>query len=127
MRAHAQNGWDLLDHGILKSGVSDICGFNESSRLMEWFWHVDSDWIIFGLTTNLVRIFDICWVYTVVPVKNVLLLLPTGKVLELGFPNVFNNTSLIKCGNIVSCLIQYSKKLWEMTCIVIEPHNFGLV
>ena len=74
--------------------------------------HSDSSWIIFGLTTNLLCIFDICWVPTaVVLVKNdVLLLVPTGEVLELGFPKCFFNKSLIKWGKIVSCLMQYSKK-----------------
>ena len=43
----------------------------------------------------------------------VLLLVPTGKALELGFPKAFNK-SLIKCGKIVSCLMQYSRKIWEM-------------
>ena len=46
--------------------------------------------------------------------SNVLLLVLTGKVIELGFPNAFNK-SLIKCGKIVFCLMQYSKKIWEMT------------
>ena len=74
--------------------------------------HSDSSWIIFGLTTNLLCIFDICWVPTaVVLAKNdVLLLVPTGEVLELGFPKCFFNKSLIKWGKIVSCLMQYSKK-----------------
>ena len=56
------------------------------------------------------------WVSTgVVPVKNdVLLLVPAGKVLELGFPNAFNER-LIKCRKIVSCVMQNSEKIWEMT------------
>ena len=85
-----KNEWDLLDHGILKSGVSHkwIDGL---SRLIEWFLHADSDWIIFGLTTNLLYVLGICWVSTaVVLVKNdVLLLVPTVKVLQLGFPKSF--------------------------------------
>ena len=53
--------------------------------------NVDSDWIIYGLTTSLISIFDIYWVSTaVVLVKNdVLLLVPIGKVLELGFSKCF--------------------------------------
>ena len=55
-----------------------------------WFFLADCDWIIFGLTTNLLSIFDICWMFTVVVlVKNVLHLVPTGKVLELGCPKCF--------------------------------------
>ena len=87
-------GWvcskmDLLDQGTLKSGVSHKW-FDELSRLIEWFLYADSDWITW---------FDhysaLCpwhfWVSTaVVLVKNdVLFLVPTGKVLELGFPKCF--------------------------------------
>ena len=51
----------------------------------------------------------------IVLVKNdVLLQVPTEKVLELGFPNAFNK-SLIKCGKIVYCVMRNSKKTWEMT------------
>ena len=77
-------------YGTLKSGAFHIW-FDESSRLTEWFLYADSDSIIFGLTTNLLCIFDICWVFTaVVLVKNdVLLLVPTGKVLEIGFSKCF--------------------------------------
>ena len=85
-----KNGQDLLDHGILNSGVSHKF-FDELSRLVLQFLHADSDWIIFGLTTNLLCIIDICWVSTaVVLVKNdVLLLVPTGNVLAFGFPKYF--------------------------------------
>ena len=52
-------------------------------------------------------IFHICWVSTAVAlVKNVLLLVTTGKALGCSLPNVFNK-SLIKCGKIVSCLMKY--------------------
>ena len=76
--------------------------------------HGDTDSIIIGLATSLLCIFDICWVSTaVVLVKNdVLLVVPTGIVLELDFPSSFNK-SLIKCGKIVSCLMRYSKKYGE--------------
>ena len=66
--------------------------------------HADSDPIIFGLTTNLLCIFDIWWVFTaVVLVKNdVLILMPKGKVLEFLFSIFFLNKSLIKCEKTVS-------------------------
>ena len=79
--------------------------------------HADSDWMIFGLTPDLLGIFDIYWMsIEVLLVRNVLLLVPTGKTLEVGFPNCFNK-SLIKVGQIVSFLIQYSKKYgkWSET------------
>ena len=43
--------------------------------------------------------FHICWVSTAVALikSEVLLLVPTGKVIELGFQNAFDK-SLIKCG-----------------------------
>ena len=77
-------------YGTVKLGLFHIW-FDESSRLIEWFLHADSDSIIFGLATNLFCIFDIFWVSTaVVLVKNdILLLVPTGKILELAFPSVF--------------------------------------
>ena len=50
-----KNGWDLLDHETLKSGVFPK-GFNELSRLIEWYG--DSDGIIFGLISNILCIFD---------------------------------------------------------------------
>ena len=149
------------------------------------FWHADSDWISFGLTTNLFGIFrsipsvhrkrcsenmqqifrrtpmpkcdfskvakqlywnhTLAWVFpckfaayfrnnflrtllesclcifyirlvstAVVLVKNVFLLVPTEKVLELDFPNAFNK-SLIKCGKTDSCVMQYSTKICETT------------
>ena len=52
-----KNGWGRIDHRTLKSGVSHKW-FDELSRLVEWFLHVDIDGIIFGLTTNLLCIFD---------------------------------------------------------------------
>ena len=53
-----ENGWGLIDPGTLKSGVSHKW-FDELSRLFEQFLHVDIDGIVFGLTTNLLSIFDI--------------------------------------------------------------------
>ena len=44
--------WDLSDNGNIKSGVSHKW-FDDPSRLIEWFLNAGSDWIIFGLTTNL--------------------------------------------------------------------------
>ena len=46
------------DHGMLKSGVSHKC-FDDSSRLIERFLHVDIHGIIFGLTTSLLGTCDI--------------------------------------------------------------------
>ena len=84
-----KNGRDLLDQGNLKSGVFHKW-FDELSRLIECFLYADSDWIIFGLTTNLLCVLDICCVSTAVAValvkNDALFLVPTGKVLELGFP-----------------------------------------
>ena len=66
-------------YGTLKP-VASYKWFDELRRLIEWFLHYD-----------LLCIFDICWVSTAfVLVKNdVLLLVLTGKVLELGFPKWF--------------------------------------
>ena len=65
-----------------------------------------------GLTTSLLCIFDICWVSTaVVLVKNdVLFVVPTGKVLELGFPECF----LIRAWLSVDGFFPF-KKIWETT------------
>ena len=112
MGGYAQKWVRLFrSYGTLKSGTPHKW-FDELSRLIEWLLYGDSDWIIFGLITSLLCIFDICWVSTVVVlVKNdVLLLVPTEIILELGFPECLFNKSLINCGNIVSCLTQYSKK-----------------
>ena len=63
-----------------------------------------------GLTTSLLCFFDICWVFTaVVLVKNVLFVVPTGKVLELGFPECF----LIKAWLSVERLFPF-ERIWEM-------------
>ena len=43
-----KNGWDLLDHETLKSGVLHKW-YDELSRLIQWYLHTDSDGIIFGL------------------------------------------------------------------------------
>ena len=60
-------------------------------KQIDCFFHADSDSIIFGLTTNLLYSFDIFRVSTaVVLVKiDVFLLVPTGKVLEVGFFKFF--------------------------------------
>ena len=94
-------------HETLKSCVSHKW-FDELSRLVEWFLHVDSDWIVLGFTTNLLCIFEICWMATaIVLFQNVLFLAPVVKALV---PPYAFNKSLIKCGKIDSCLMQYSKK-----------------
>ena len=80
-----------------------------------------------GLTTSLLWIFDICWVSTaVVLVKNdVLFLVPTGRVLKLGFPEFF----LIKAWLSVERLFPV-KRIREMTknlgahpAWLLNPHN----
>ena len=53
-----KNGWGVIDYGTLKSGVSHK-GFDELSRWIERFLHADSDGVSFGLTTNILCIFDI--------------------------------------------------------------------
>ena len=91
--------------------------------------YADSDSIFFGLTRNLLCTFNICWVSTaVVIVKNdVMLLVFTRKVLELGFFTCFFNKSLIKCEKFISCLMQQSKDTENeqkprcSSCIAIEP------
>ena len=84
-----KDGRDLLDYGTLKSTVSHKW-LDESGWLIELFLNADSCWIIFGLTTNLLSIFDIYLMsFAVLLVKNVLLLVHTGKALELGSPKCF--------------------------------------
>ena len=53
-----KNGWGLIDHGTLKSGIF-LKWFDELSRLIEWFLHADSDGIVFGFIANLHPIFAI--------------------------------------------------------------------
>ena len=50
-----KNGWDLKDHWTLKLVVSHKL-FDELSRFIVQYLHVDSDGIIFGLTTSLLYI-----------------------------------------------------------------------
>ena len=56
-----KKGWGFRDHGTLKSGVSHKW-FDELSRLNECFLCTDSDGMVFGLTSNLLCIFDIYFV-----------------------------------------------------------------
>ena len=56
-----KKGWGFRDHGTLKSGVSHKW-FDELSRLIEWFLCTDSHGMVFGLTSNLLCIFDIYFV-----------------------------------------------------------------
>ena len=59
-----KNGRDILDQGILKSGVSHKW-FDDSSKLVESFFHAGNDWIIFGLTANLLYILlGVHWSFT---------------------------------------------------------------
>ena len=53
-----KNGWNLLHHETLKSGVFPKW-FDELSRLIEWYLDADSDGIIFGLIANILCTFDI--------------------------------------------------------------------
>ena len=53
----SKNEWGLLYHGTLKPGVSHKW-FDELSRLIEWFVHVDSAGVIFGLMPSLLCIVD---------------------------------------------------------------------
>ena len=84
-----------------------------------------------GLTTSLLCIFDICWVSTpAVLVKNdILFLVLTEKVFELGFPKCF----LIKAWLSVERFFPI-EKIWEMTknlgahtFMAIEAHNFKIL
>ena len=54
--AIVKNEWGLIDHRTHKSGVP-LKWFDELSRLIEQFLHVDNDGIIFSLMTNLLGIF----------------------------------------------------------------------
>ena len=104
-----KNGWGLLDHRTVKSGVSHKW-FENRIDWMNGFLYADSNWIIFGLTTNLLCVLDIYGLSTAVLLNNnILFLVRTGKVLELAFPNAFNK-NLGKCGKIVSCQMQYLKE-----------------
>ena len=51
-----RNGWGLINHGTLKSGVSHKW-FDELNRLNKWFLHADSDGIIFDLMASQLSIF----------------------------------------------------------------------
>ena len=51
-----KNGWGLIDHGTLKSGVSHKW-FEELRRLSELFFHAHSDGIVFVLMVNLLLIY----------------------------------------------------------------------
>ena len=115
--------------------ISHINWFDELSRLTEWFLHADSDSTIFSLTTNLLCIFDIRWVSTaVLLVKNeAWLLVPTGKVLELGFSKCFLTKSCLSVKRLfpVYCNTQKNvendQKPSSSSCIAIEPHNFKIL
>ena len=100
-----------------------------TNNLMNW-----ADWLndfCFGLTTSLLYIFDICWVTTtIVLVKNDMLsVVPTGKVLELGFPEFFFNKSLIKYEKVFSVWknMGSDQKPRCSFCMAIEPHKFKIL
>ena len=90
-------------HGTLKWGALTNGLMNRTDWLND-FWT--------SLTTSLLCIFDICWVSTaIVLVENdVLFIVPTGKALELGFPECF----LIKAWLSVERLFPF-EKIWETT------------
>ena len=52
--------WSKIDHLTLDSGVSHTW-FDKLSRLIDWFLHPDSDVVVFGLTANVLCIFNI-WI-----------------------------------------------------------------
>ena len=108
--------WDLLDHGSLKSGVSHKW-FDGLSRLVEWFLHVDSDLIIFGFTTNLLCLLDICWVFNVVVLVKYLLWCFVASAHRRSFRTWFSQTFSIKAWLGVERLFSYFllEKIWEMT------------
>ena len=105
-----KNGRDLLDQETLKLSVSHKW-FDELCRLIEWFLYADSDWIAFGWTTNLFYVLDIFWVSAAIVLVKMMFCFysPQEYFQNLVFPNAFNR-SLIKCGKIVSYLMQYLKK-----------------
>ena len=78
-----ENGEESLDHRTLKPVVSHKW-FDELSRFIELFLHADSEW-------NLLCIFDIWLVSTAFVLVNndILLLVLTGKLLEIHFPEYF--------------------------------------
>ena len=82
------------------------------------------DAIIFGFTTNLLCIFDICSVSTAVAlVKNDILLLSAHRKISFRtwFFHMFFNKSLMKCEKFVFCPMLYSKKYgkWPETFVLI--------
>ena len=116
-------------YGILKSGASHKWS-DESSRLIEWFLHCDSDWIIFGLTSNLLCIFHTCWLSTPVAlVKNDALFLVHRKSFRTWVSQFFFNKSSITCGKIVSCQKNMGNdhKPRCSSCMAIEPQNFKIL
>ena len=129
MGGHGQK-WvtPFRSYGTLKSGASHIW-FDELSRLIEWFLHADSDSIIFGLTTNPLCIFDICWCPLQLYLLRMMFYFLSSahrKSFRTWFSQMFFNKSLIKCGKIISCLMQYWKKYgkWPDT---LKPQNFKIL
>ena len=119
----------------LKSGASRKW-FDGLSRLIEWFLLSDSNWIILGLTTSLLCIFDICCVSTaVVLVKNnVLLLVPIRKNFRTWFSQMFLIKAWKNCEKIVCYLYFNTRKNMGndqkprcSSCIAIESHNFKIL
>ena len=135
MGGHGQK-WvrPFRSYGTIKSGASHMW-FDESSQLIEWFLDADSDSMIFSLTTNLFCIFHICWVPTaVLLVKNdVLLLVPTGNVLELPFSKCFLIKAWLGVKRLFPVWCNTRKNMGKdqkprcSSCMAIEPHNLKIL
>ena len=70
-----------FNNGTLKSGGFQKW-FDKSSRLIEWFLHADSNWIIFSSTTNLIYVLSLS--FTGCPLYLLRNLVPTGNAERLG-------------------------------------------
>ena len=104
------------------------------SRLIKWFWHADNHWIIFGLTTNLICIFDICWVSTAVAlVKNDFSSSTHRKSFRTWFSQMLLTKAWLSVERLfpVSCNTQkYMENNQKRRCssyIVTEPYNFKIL
>ena len=95
-----KNGGGCRDHRTLKSGVFQKW-FNELSRLIEWCLCTVSDGMVFGLTSNLLCIFDI---YFVLILSTWFTIKPIKKVLFSNFWKTWSNLHLCRRGPIKSVL-----------------------
>ena len=91
--------------------------------------------LILSLTTNLFCIFEICWVPTaVLLVKNdVLLLVPTGNVLELPFSKCFLIKAWLGVKRLFPVWCNTRKNIGKdqkprcSSCMAIESHNLKIL